>query len=53
MVPGKLRVLISDDHGRPHPQLLGVEAYLLRNQDNAEAVLSFDDVPSAWAGWAP
>lgn len=41
MVPGKLRALISDDHGRPHPQLLGVEAYLLRNQDNAEAVLSW------------
>lgn len=41
LVPGKLRALISDDHARPHPQLLGLEAYLLRNQDNAEAVLSW------------
>ncbi|WP_156960978.1 hypothetical protein [Kocuria marina] len=41
MVPGKLRALISDDHGRPHPQLLGLEKYLLRDEGNAEAVLSW------------
>lgn len=41
MVPGKLRALISDDHGRPHPQLLGLEEYLLRDEGNAEAVLSW------------
>lgn len=40
-VPGKLRTLISDDNGHPHPQLLALEDYLLRDEENAPAVLTW------------
>ncbi|WP_197515789.1 hypothetical protein [Arthrobacter sp. U41] len=41
IIPGKLRSLISDGQGRPHRQLFALEQYLLRDEENAEAVLSW------------
>lgn len=37
MIPAKVRALITDSNGEPHPALLPLEAYLLRNEASAEA----------------
>lgn len=41
IIPGKLRSLISDDQDSPHPRLLALEQYLLRDDENADAVLTW------------
>ncbi|WP_150119432.1 hypothetical protein [Enteractinococcus helveticum] len=33
--------MISDDHSTPHPRLLALERYLLRDENNADAVISW------------
>lgn len=41
VAPRLLRILISDDEGTTHPQLRALEHYLLRNPENADAVISW------------
>lgn len=41
VAPRLLRTLISNDDGTLHPQLLALESYLLRNENNADAVVSW------------
>ena len=41
LAPRLLRILISDEDNMPHPQLLTLERYLLRNENNADAVISW------------
>lgn len=41
IAPRLLRILISDDDGIPHPLLMPLENYLLRNGNNADAVISW------------
>lgn len=39
--PRKLRAVISDRNGRPHPQLLALEEFLLRDPARSEAVVKW------------
>lgn len=41
VAPRLLRILISDEDNTPHPRLLALERYLLRNENNATAVVSW------------
>lgn len=41
VAPRLLRLLISDEDNTPHPQLLALERYLLRDENNADAVISW------------
>ena len=41
VAPRLLRILTSDGNGNPHPRLRVLEHYLLRNPENADAVISW------------
>ena len=39
--PRKLRAVISDEHGQPHPQLRQLESFLLAHPERSEAVVKW------------
>lgn len=41
VMPEKVQQLVTDDSGRPHPELVALKEYLLRDPDNCSAVLSW------------
>lgn len=41
VIPAKVRALITDQHCLPHPKLMPLETYLLRDGRNAQAVLTW------------
>src|SRR5699024_8476483 len=41
LAPRLLRSLISDEDNTPHPRLLALERYLLRDKSNADTVVSW------------
>lgn len=41
LIPEMVRGLITDERGQPHPKLIPLETYLLRDASNAQAVLTW------------